>query len=63
MSNSFLTAKVGQEDIIRGLELGGDDYLIKPFRLKELKARIDSHLRREERRTDSKRVYFIIKAV
>ncbi len=36
----FLTAKVGQEDIIRGLELGGDDYLIKPFRLKELKARI-----------------------
>lgn len=55
MSNSFLTAKVGQEDIIRGLELGGDDYLIKPFRLKELKARIDSHLRREERRTDSKK--------
>ncbi len=51
----FLTAKVGQEDIIRGLELGGDDYLIKPFRLKELKARIDSHLRREERRTDSKK--------
>ncbi|MBU3810436.1 MAG: response regulator transcription factor [Candidatus Niameybacter stercoravium] len=51
----FLTAKVGQEDIIRGLELGGDDYLIKPFRLKELKARIDSHLRREERRTDRKK--------
>lgn len=51
----FLTAKVGQEDIIRGLELGGDDYLIKPFKLKELKARIDSHLRREERRTESKK--------
>lgn len=46
----FLTAKVEDEDIITGLGLEADDYLLKPFNLKELRARVLAHLRREERR-------------
>lgn len=42
----FLTGKASEDDKIRGLVTGGDDYLIKPFSLKELKARIDALLRR-----------------
>ena len=45
----FLTAKVGEEDVVRGLALGGDDYLLKPFRLAELRARVNAHLRRQGR--------------
>ncbi len=45
----FLTAKTGEADVIRGLGLGGDDYLVKPFRLGELRARVAAHLRRQER--------------
>lgn len=43
----FLTARDSVEDRIRGLNLGGDDYLIKPFSLKELLARVRALLRRE----------------
>ncbi len=42
----FLTGKVSEDDKIKGLVTGGDDYIIKPFSLKELKARIDAQLRR-----------------
>jgi two-component system, OmpR family, response regulator len=42
----FLTAKDATEDKIRGLTLGGDDYMTKPFSLEELIARIRSILRR-----------------
>jgi DNA-binding response OmpR family regulator len=42
----MLTAKVGQEDVIQGLELGADDYLKKPFDLKELELRVQAILRR-----------------
>jgi len=42
----FLSAKSSEFDKILGLELGGDDYLTKPFSLKELKARIKAVLRR-----------------
>jgi two-component system OmpR family response regulator len=42
----FLTARDGTEDKVRGLTLGGDDYLIKPFSLDELVARITAVLRR-----------------
>lgn len=45
----FLSAKQSEADRIKGLALGGDDYIIKPFSLKELLARIDAHLRRERR--------------
>jgi two-component system, OmpR family, response regulator len=42
----FLTAKDTTEDRVRGLTLGGDDYLVKPFSLEELVARIHAVLRR-----------------
>lgn len=45
----FLTAKTEETDVIRGLGLGGDDYLLKPFRLAELRARLTAHLRRQSR--------------
>jgi DNA-binding response OmpR family regulator len=44
----FLTAKGGIDDRIRGLEAGGDDYLPKPFHLKELLLRVKAVLRRWE---------------
>ena len=42
----FLTARDATEDKVRGLTLGADDYLVKPFSLEELVARIHSILRR-----------------
>lgn len=45
----FLTAKTLEEDIMYGLGLGADDYLLKPFGTGELRARVNAHLRREQR--------------
>ena len=45
----FLTARDATEDKIRGLTLGGDDYMTKPFSLEELVARIRAVLRRTQR--------------
>ncbi len=42
----FLTAKGSEEDVVRGLTCGGDDYLVKPYSLRELKARVDLLIRR-----------------
>jgi two-component system KDP operon response regulator KdpE len=42
----ILTARDDEKDKVRGLELGADDYLTKPFGTQELKARIDAVLRR-----------------
>jgi two-component system copper resistance phosphate regulon response regulator CusR len=42
----FLTARDGVQDRVKGLELGADDYLIKPFAFSELLARIRTLLRR-----------------
>ncbi len=42
----FLTARDATEDKVRGLTLGGDDYLVKPFSLDELVARVNAVLRR-----------------
>ncbi|MCA9148300.1 MAG: response regulator transcription factor [Planctomycetales bacterium] len=42
----ILTAKGQEDDIIRGLELGADDYVTKPFRIKEVLARARAFLRR-----------------
>lgn len=42
----FLTALGDVQDVVRGLELGGDDYIVKPFRQPEILARIKAHLRR-----------------
>ena len=43
----FLSAKGEEEDIIKGLEVGGDDYVTKPFSPKVLLARVKTVLRRE----------------
>ncbi|WP_275287513.1 response regulator transcription factor [Halomonas elongata] len=45
----ILTARGAVEDRVRGLDLGADDYLAKPFALDELEARIRALLRRRER--------------
>jgi DNA-binding response OmpR family regulator len=42
----FLTARTETEDIVRGLELGADDYVVKPYDNDELVARVRAHLRR-----------------
>jgi two-component system copper resistance phosphate regulon response regulator CusR len=42
----FLTARDGVEDRVKGLELGADDYLVKPFAFSELQARVKTILRR-----------------
>jgi DNA-binding response OmpR family regulator len=43
----MLTAKGQEDDIIRGLELGADDYVTKPFSIRELLARVKAFLRRQ----------------
>lgn len=50
----FLTAKDSEIDKVRGLELGADDYITKPFGVLELLARIKSVLRRYEKNSDAK---------
>jgi DNA-binding response OmpR family regulator len=44
----MLTAKGQEEDIVRGLELGADDYVTKPFSIRELLARVHAFLRRRQ---------------
>src|SRR6186713_2127764 len=51
----MLTAKGQEEDIIRGLELGADDYITKPFSVRELMARAQAFLRRSK--ADSSTVF------
>ena len=45
----FLTARMDESAVLEGLGLGADDYLQKPFRLAELRARVAAHLRRQNR--------------
>ena len=51
----MLTAKIEVHDRIHGLEMGADDYLVKPFEMKELIARINAVLRRTEIPTHTSR--------
>ena len=48
----FLTARSDEVDRVLGLEIGGDDYMTKPFSPRELVARVKAHLRREEMDTE-----------
>ena len=54
----FLTARVESADQIVGFRAGADDYIVKPFDLDELGARVAAHLRREQRRQGSMTVRF-----
>jgi DNA-binding response OmpR family regulator len=53
----FLTAKVDEQERVLGLELGADDYLVKPFYPRELISRVRAVLRREAKRTDVTQIY------
>lgn len=48
----FLTARIETEDKIKGFSAGADDYIVKPFDLDELGARVAAHLRRENRKQE-----------
>jgi two-component system copper resistance phosphate regulon response regulator CusR len=52
----FLTARDGVRDRVKGLELGADDYVVKPFAFSELLARVRSLLRRTPARRDKLRI-------
>lgn len=54
----FLTACIEDQDKINGLRSGGDDYIVKPFNIDELLARMDAHLRREKRHIRKKKLFF-----
>ncbi|PJF41309.1 MAG: DNA-binding response regulator [Phototrophicales bacterium] len=54
----FLTAKSEVRDVVRGLEMGADDYIIKPYDNDELIARIRAHLRRTPKTTISEELIF-----
>ena len=45
----FVTAKTMEEDVLEGFSIGADDYIKKPFSILELRARVEAHLRRENR--------------
>lgn len=54
----FLTARIEDSDKIHGFAVGGDDYVVKPFSLEELGARVAAHLRRETRHATGMSVRF-----
>lgn len=54
----FLTARGEVRDVVRGLEMGADDYVIKPYDNDELVARVKAHLRRSPRPNMSEELVF-----
>lgn len=52
----FITAKTMDSDLEKGLALGADDYIRKPFSITELRARVAAHIRRQTRQHHSKLV-------
>ena len=54
----FLTARIEDTDKVKGFAVGGDDYIVKPFSLVELEARVRAHLRREARHNFEAQVKF-----
>jgi len=53
----FLTACDDEVNVVMGLDMGADDYVAKPFRIKELLSRIKSVLRRHNKSDNSKSIY------
>lgn len=58
LPNPFLTARIEDTDKVNGFAVGGDDYIVKPFSLMELEARVCAHLRREARHNFEAQVKF-----
>jgi len=54
----FLTARIEDADKVKGFAAGGDDYIVKPFSLMELEARVEAHLRRESRHNFEAQIKF-----
>lgn len=54
----FLTANANDKDKLKGFSVGGDDYIVKPFSIDELGARVSAHLRRENRNKSKSQVLF-----
>ena len=54
----FLTARIETVDKIKGFSVGADDYIVKPFDLDELGARVAAHLRRENRKQEQSTLRF-----
>lgn len=54
----FLSARIEEEDKVKGFRAGGDDYIEKPFSMAELKERVAAHLRRQKRLVSSETVAF-----
>ena len=57
----MLTDKSAEDDRVKGLFIGADDYVIKPFSVRELIARVQAHLRRSKK--DAKKELFFNKGV
>lgn len=56
----FLTARMETGDKIKGFNVGADDYIVKPFDLDELGARVSAHLRRENRKQEQSVLRFFV---
>lgn len=57
----FVSARQTEADRIQGLSIGGDDYITKPFSLRELKARVGAHLRGSRRKIEGAAVRSLLR--
>ncbi|MFP3155517.1 response regulator transcription factor [Lachnospiraceae bacterium ZAX-1] len=54
----FLTARAEENDAVKGFMVGGDDYIRKPYRIRELGMRVKAHICRDERVKAKKKIKF-----